>query len=211
MSHDDHFDIEAWVDFARGLSSPAQNSAMQIHLASGCVPCSEMASLFVRIWKISQAAAEDRVPENWSRQAEDILHDETIAPIRLLPVRRAVPAINSFAAAEGVSVRADSQSGRHVVYEAQGCVVTLKLDAARDSRELSIVGQIADRRGPGRAVGSIPVFLLRGTKLVATTSSNDFGEFQLAFELKHKMLISFPFDGSRIDVMLDQLPGEETH
>ena len=46
---------------------------------------------------------------------------------------------------------------------------------------------------------------------MAITSSDEFGEFQLACELKRKMLISFPFDGFRINVTLDDLtPGEET-
>src|SRR2546427_1109699 len=103
---DDHFDIEAWVDFVRGLSAPAQNSAMQTHLASGCARCSEIHSWFARIWKAGRSAAEDRVPEGWSRKAEEILRTETMAPIRLLPTCRAIPAISAVGALEASDLRA---------------------------------------------------------------------------------------------------------
>jgi len=211
MRSDDHFDTEAWIDFVRGLRSPAQNSAMQTHLASGCAPCSEIASLFAQVWKVGRSAGEDRVPEDWSRKAEDILRNETMAPIRLLPTRWAIPAISTVGVLEASFLRAEYQSNRHVVYETQGCAVTLKLDEDRNSREVLIIGQITDQRRPERRVGYTPIFLFRGTKGVAITSSDEFGEFQLACELKRKMLISFPFDGFRINVTLDDLtPGEET-
>jgi hypothetical protein len=71
-----------------------------------------------------------------------------------------------------------------------------------------LVGQITDVRNPGAAVPSTRIFVLTNNKLVASTSSNAFGEFQLALIRRSNMLLSFPFEGARIDVPLDDLTQE---
>jgi hypothetical protein len=74
----------------------------------------------------------------------------------------------------------------------------------------SLIGQISDRRREDTALPPTPIFLLSGKRLVASTTSNEFGEFQFGCKLNHKMMISFPFDGSRIDVPLGGLSSRES-
>jgi anti-sigma factor RsiW len=207
MNPDQHFVVDAWVDFARGLYSPAQRTAMEEHRTT-CQACSEMAKFFEKVWEVGHSLQEDTVPQDWSQKAKQILSDQTLAPIRQLPAYAAVLAFDSSEALTPEHVRT-GHSSRHIIYRALDCNLELAVDRNTEQRDLSITGQITDCRTPDRAVPSTPVFLLAGNKVLASTTSNEFGEFQLAFKPKRKMRISFPFDGSRIDVILDRLIIEE--
>jgi len=203
MSHD-HYEIGVWVDFVRGLVSASQLEEMRTHLAA-CDACSVTADLLGRLWKTGQQS-EQPVPETWSQRAEDILREQTLGVLRRLPARRAAPAFGRSAILQAAAVRSSSGLSRHTIYEAESCVIDVAIEDGPSPQELSIVGQIRGRSGGEGAVASIPIYLRRGKKLLAATSSNEFGEFQLAAALQHKMSLSFPFDGFRIDVMLDDRP-----
>ena len=209
MNPDEHFEIDAWVDFARGLCSPAQRITMEEHMAA-CLTCSEMAEFLGKVWQAGRSMGDATVPQEWSRKAEQILNVQTLTPIRQLPAHSAVLAFDSFNALAPDHVRAGPSPARHMTYNALLCSVELKVDQNSERRDVSIVGQITDRRTPDRAIPRTPIFLLTGHKVLATTSSNEFGEFQLACRPQRKLLISFPFDGSRINVILDHLFSKES-
>jgi hypothetical protein len=209
MNPDEHFEIDAWVDFARGVCSPAQRITMEEHMAT-CLTCSEMAEFLGKVWQTGRGMKEENVPQKWSRKAEQILNDQTLTPIRQLPAHSAVLAFDSFNALAPDPVRAGPSSARHMTYNALLCVVELKVDQNLERHNVSIVGQITDRRTPDRAIPRTSIFLLTGDKVLATTSSNEFGEFQLECKPQRRLLISFPFDGSRINVILDHLFSRES-
>ena len=210
MNPGEHFDIEAWMDFARGLSTPAQRTAMQQHAVS-CAECSEMAAFFEKLWEVGRAMEPDRVPEAWSHKAEQILADHTLKPIRLLPKIAAVLTFDSFSTATTENVRSGSQVGRQMMYYAKDCAVFMQIAEGSIATDIAIVGQITIRRSPDGAVSNTPVLLTTDNKVLASTFSNEFGEFQLAFKPKRKMQISFPFEGSCIEVKLDALLQEFWH
>jgi len=206
----DHFDIDAWVDFARDLSPTDRRKAMQHHAAL-CAACSEIAAFFKKVWQAGQEMKSGTVPADWSRKAEQILRDNMLEPIRLLPVRTALLAFDSFTAITPLQVRASSGSSRHLTYETDDCALDLQIDDRRNATtDVFILGQITNRRTPALPVPAIHVLLLSGEKVLASASSNDFGEFQLACKPKRRMRISFPFEGSRVDVRLDDLLNEES-
>jgi hypothetical protein len=211
MNPDEHFELEAWLDFARGLGSTEQRTAMQRH-ASLCTACAEMTLFFSKVWEAGRGMAKETVPDEWLRKAEDVFAVETLHPLETMPVCIAVLAFDSLSATPAVNVRADLHPERHVLYHAPDCALYMKLEEAQTSKsELSIVGQITDKRSPDRGVSNNPVFLLNGTKVLVATSSNEFGEFQLACKPKRGMQISFPFNGSRINVSLDEVLKEFRH
>jgi len=209
MSPDQHFDLEILVDFARGLTSPSQQADIRNHMTA-CETCSEMAEFLASVWGVGRTMEKDAVPEEWSRKAEQILGDQTFAPIRRLPVYTAVLAFDSFQDLTPEHVRTAPASVRHIAYEALNCSLYLKVDQVSERQDISIVGQITDRRNPDRAISGTPILLLAGSNVLASTSSNEFGEFQLACKPKRRMSLSFPFDGSRIDVALDKVLKEDS-
>jgi hypothetical protein len=209
MNPDGHFDIDAWVDFVRGLCTTAQNKTMQEHLAA-CKTCSEMAQFLGKVWRVGRNMGEETVPLAWSIKAEQILGDQTLMPLRRLAAYAAVLTFDSFAALAPNHVRAGPSSSRRLSYSALDCSLELMVDQNPEQHAVWIVGQITDRRTPDQPIPSTPVFLLTGNKVLASTSSNEFGEFQIACKPKRKLSISFPFAGSRIDVFLDRLFQQES-
>jgi hypothetical protein len=207
MSQDEHFDVGAWVDHARGLGSPARRADIERHLASGCTVCTGLAEFFKKLSDAGLRLLEDKAPQEWSQKAEEIFQKELLRPIETLPVRRATP-VPFHLSAEPAQVRADSPLGRHMTYQTPECTVDLKLEEGANPLELLLVGQITDIRKPAAAVSFTPVFVLTNNKLVASTSSNAFGEFELALVRRRNMVLSFPLEGVRIDVMLDDLMQE---
>jgi hypothetical protein len=208
MSRDGHFDFEDWIDYARGLGSAGQRAAMQDH-ARLCAECSETAEFLAVLWTVGQGMDQQPVPANWLQKAENIFPEGTWTPTRRLPVLRAILAFDSLEAPAPQHVRATSHSGRHMIYHASDCALDLKLDERPDRNAVSIVGQIMDRQSPDQAVPRTPIFLVTRNKVLASTSSNEFGEFQLACKPKRKLQISFPFRGARVEVSLDDLLREE--
>ena len=206
----DHFEIDDWVDFVRDLCPPDRRKAMQQHVAS-CTACSEMAAFFTKVWQAGREMRSDTVPADWSRKAEQILRGNILEPIRRLPIRTAILAFDSFTTIAPLPVRASSGSSRHLTYETDDCALDLQIDDRRNATtDVFILGQITNRRTPDLPVPATHVLLLSGEKLLASASSNDFGEFQLACKPKRRMRISFPFEGSRVDVRLDDLLNEES-
>ena len=205
----EHFEIGAWIDFVRGISPPALCEQMRTHLTSGCVTCSELAAYLERVWTAGRRS-EDNVPEAWVMKATAIFDDQTLGAIRFLPIHTAHPAFNSFKTIE-VGVRTRSRKIGHLIFETDDCTVNLRLEPHGDSRELSIVGQVTAKEVSREFSTPIPIYMFRKNKLIAKTSSNEFGEFQFKGVLRLPLSISFPFEGYRVDVPLDDpFQSEET-
>lgn len=210
MRQDEHYDLSAWLDLARNLCPPERRAAMEEH-AARCAACSETALFLEKLWQSGHGMHDDAVPEDWSEKAERILGERSLQPVRFLPVRPANLTFDSWSAGPRQQVRSGSSPARHMMYETADCALDLKLDEGAAAQDVLIVGQITDLRRPDRVVSNTPVVLLMGNKVLAATSSNEFGEFQLSCKRKRRMLISFPFEGSRVDVLLDRLLTEESH
>ena len=205
---DDHFEIGAWIDFVRGISPRALHEQMQTHLASGCAPCGELAAFLEKVW-VAGRQGEETVPEAWVKRADEIFDAETFGVIRFLPIRAATPAFDSLKEVQA-GVRADARSIRHLTYEAEGCAVDVRLEPRGNTRVLSVVGQITPKGDLERGLSPVPIFVFRKNKIIARTSSNEFGEFEFS-GLELPVSISFPFGGYRVDVPLDNpLQNEET-
>jgi|RhiMethySRZTD1v2_1073278.scaffolds.fasta_scaffold1272720_1 hypothetical protein len=206
-----HFDVDEWIDFARGLGSHTRRNEMQLHVEM-CAACRETASLFGKIWETAHEMAKDSLPQGWLQRAEQIFADQMLQPLQSMDACIAVLAFDSLSAATPENVRTGSHPGRHMLYHTANCALYMKLDEGQtDPAQVSIVGQITDRGHPERAISNTPIFLLNGNKVLVTTSSNEFGEFQLACKTRRRLQISFPFDGSRIDVKLDDVLKEFRH
>src|SRR5512146_2990616 len=64
-----HFGIDRWVDFARGLANEQESAAMREHLASGCSECAPLADFFTGLTGICRRMTAFTVPDRLLRQA----------------------------------------------------------------------------------------------------------------------------------------------
>jgi hypothetical protein len=209
MGGDDHSGLETWVDYVRGVDGLEEHAKRRAHLSSGCASCTGLYEFARKAFEAGQAAARSQVPSEWTRKAGRIFQDQMLSPLANLPVRRAQATLVSPAPAPA-GMRASSRFQRSLAFVVAYCTVDLRVDTGQDPEQLSIVGQIRDSRSPDRGCSQTPVFLLVRNKLVATTASNEFGEFHVACRPGRHICLSFPFDGERIDLMFDQLLAQES-
>lgn len=94
-------------------------------------------------------------------------------------------------------VRTSVISARQLLYRIGAVFVDLEVATQRDSRRASLVGQMLDSGNPGHPPAGVPVVLLDQRRRVASTSSNDYGEFQLEFAMKDNLKLRVAVNGGK--------------
>ncbi len=78
--------------------------------------------------------------------------------------------------------RRRESSSRHVLYEVEDFCLDLRLETSPQSAAMIVVGQLADRQDPLAPLAGLSVFVMAEDTLVARTTSNRQGEFQLSID-----------------------------
>jgi hypothetical protein len=198
-----HYSAEEWADFVRNQVSQSQFSAMQRHLDKNCKRCSEMASLWTRVDQVATrtnlaeppASAVVHVRRAFSLQAES----QQTSREPLIP-RLSFDSLWQPAVA---GVRSGFASTRHVTYAAANLNIHMHLQPEPKSERIDLAGQISLRSSESRPVPPIPVLVFGKTGNLASTTTNDFGEFHVAFLPDQGLQISFEIAGKEVVIPLD--------
>ena len=95
---------------------------------------------------------------------------------------------------------------RQAMYRAGNYYLDLRMESEPETRRVSMVGQIANRRAPERSVANVPIVLTSDRDVVARAVSNEFGEFQLGYEPAKHLRLHVPISSSgNIEVALNRL------
>lgn len=94
---------------------------------------------------------------------------------------------------------------RQFVYEHQNVTIDILLESGPGSGHLLVTGQVLSARTDDAPRADLPVLLVSGTKTLARTTTDRFGEFHLEFEpvsnsaleirLQERVWISIPLEG----------------
>jgi hypothetical protein len=200
----EHFSEQAWADFTRGLSAPAQTQGIHAHLAAGCLNCKSGQSLWGRMRKMALAESMYAPPENLVRLAKL----EFAAKQEAQPEKWSVASLlfDSLSQPLPVGVRSAAVAARQVVYEAEDLTVDLRFDRSAQSHAFSAVGQILDRKMPKESLtGTSIVLWTPDGQLVATAETNEFGEFQLEFEPHDQLRLTARVGSRKLQIPLTNL------
>lgn len=182
-----HITQENLAEFVRESLPQADAAAIREHL-SGCSECSRLEVLFrdvirvganeaayeppagiVQMAKAYFAAERNRIPH--SKTAFELLFDSLTHPV-------------------AAGARASVASARQLLYRVGTVYVDMRVDSENNSPRAALVGQMLDSAHPNHPVSGVPVVLLDGRKNVASTISNNNGEFHLEFDLKSNLRLS---------------------
>ncbi len=201
-----HFTIWQWVDFARGVAGEADRHAMEAHLSSGCSRCKRLVTMLRQVTAIARAETDAEPPKAAIRYAKalfslhrseksgiarligQLIHDSGLAPL---------PA----------GLRAQARSTRHLLYEADTYYLDVQVEHNPGVERLNFLGQLYDRSVPPTSTANLPIWLMHRNRLVASTFSNRFGEFQLECPAARTLQLRVPLPalGKRMDVLLRSL------
>ncbi len=198
-----HFSEQAWADFTRGFGAPEKAQGIQAHIAAGCMNCETARRFWDRVQSLALAESAYAPPENLVRMAklEFTFRQERAEEWTLADVL-----FDSFSQPLVAGVRSSAAIARQVVYEAEGLTVDLRFERMVPSGKVSAVGQILDSRSPRERVTGAPVVVwTENGQLVATTTANSYGEFQLEFEARDDLRLTARVGGRRVRMPLVNL------
>jgi predicted anti-sigma-YlaC factor YlaD len=182
-----HIAQEKLAEFVRESLPQADAAVVREHL-HGCSECSRIAGLFREVVKVGANEAAYEPPAGivqiakayfatqqsraqQSSSAFELLFDSLTQPIT-------------------AGARASVASARQLLYRVGTVYVDMRVDSENNSDRAALVGQMLDSAHPNHPVAGVPVVLLDGRKNVASTISNNNGEFHLEFDLKSNLRLS---------------------
>lgn len=194
-----HFPERVWIDFVRGVppqivraetSKTAGGSRdIESHLASGCKNCILTLALWKQVSDIAAAETSYGPPESAVRMVK-----MEFAARQLRDQAEIVDAnvvFDTFSRAMAFGIRSSTAAPRQMVYEADGHTVDLRIDRQPYSNRVQLTGQVLGSERLGTLLGRFPVMVCtdRGI-LLAESTTNALGEFQLQFEAQDQLKLS---------------------
>jgi hypothetical protein len=190
-----HFGILQWADFARGVTPEGERAEMREHLESGCTECRDAFGFCDAFARISKKMTDQPAPGGAARLAKSIFP----ARPRQVP-RRAyrIPVelvFDSFLAPCPAGLRSSWQVGWQALYRAGDCSLDVRIEPDLGSSRAALIGQISNHVAPDVRMSDVPVCLKSGSRVVAETLSNQFGEFQLEYDQQRRLQLCIRLEG----------------
>jgi len=182
-----HFTLGDWADFVRHLKELSTAAQMQQHLDESCQQCSKV----VRMWRDLLAFGfkeKSYCPPDRALRSVGGYYGLLKAGrrgSRVATMARLI--LDSLLEPAPTGTRSSQFSPRQLLYSAGDVLVDLRLE--HRSGRVSLVGQAQSRAATKRKMAGIAVLALKGTKTLAQTTCNRFGEFQ--FILKARRTTEF--------------------
>lgn len=198
----DHFTFDRWRLLLRGAGGSAQQELWR-HLEDGCQECRELVDLLRDLQGAADLDARFSPPRRAVRAAKALFGARSLG----LPARGRRLAIrltfDSFLRPARAGTRSLHSSSRHLVYRSPEFALDLRLDYARNARDLMVTGQILNCRfGP---VPDAPTYLLSDRQIVARSVAGPLGEFQMSCRPQGSLALRLLVDNRDfIEVALDR-------
>lgn len=172
-----HYDITEWFDFVRGLMDTDRHAALEAH-RDACASCRNTSAWAQRVLAATAQERQREVPAQVVHNARAIFALRGLDQVQLRPGSIARMVFDSFSQPALQGVRSEQRSDiRHMLYEADGYVLDLQLEHERGMAATSLIGQIHRVADTDTPVTRMPVTLQSGENIIASTVSNQFGEF----------------------------------
>ena len=101
---------------------------------------------------------------------------------------------DTFVHWNAVGTRTSVVSTRQLLFRIGAVFVDVAVGCEANSDRASLIGQMLDSSNPGCATTGVPVALLDRGRNIASTSSNDNGEFQFQFAMKRNLKLAVAVD-----------------
>jgi len=182
-----HIAQETLAEFVRQSLSEAEAESVSGHVAE-CRDCSDVAALFREIVRVGARDTAYEPPEGIVRAVKAYFEVEQRRAAQ--PKRAFELLFDSLAQPVAAGARASVASARQLLYRVGTVYVDMRVDSETNSERAALVGQMLDSAHPGHPVSGVPVILMDGRKNVASTVSNNNGEFHMDFVLKSNLRLS---------------------
>jgi hypothetical protein len=153
-----------------------------------CRDCSDVAALFREIVRVGAQETAYEPPEGIVRAVKAYFDMEQRRATQ--PKSAFELLFDSLVQPVVAGARASVASARQLLYRVGTVYVDMRVDSETNSERAALVGQMLDSAHPGHPVAGVPVILMDGRKNIASTVSNNNGEFHMDFVLKSNLRLS---------------------
>ena len=193
----EHYTVEQWADFARQITAPDISAKMRRHLDSGCRDCARSLAAMKKVSELAGREATYEPESGIVRIAKALFAGQSQASANR--VREILPLVfDSFAQPAMAGVRTAIATSRQLLYRKGGCCIDIRLEHVPGSKEAILVGQVLDSGQQGRDAASILVELMSGDKVIASTATTSYGEFQFLFPAERQLELCFGISSQNI-------------
>lgn len=183
-----HIAQESLAEFVR-QSLPAAEAAQVREHVNECSDCHHAVALFREIVWVGARDADYEPPAGIVRAVKAYFEAEWHATQS--PAKTVFEVLfDSMAQPVARGARASVASARQLLYRVGTVYVDMRVDSELNSERAALVGQMLDSAHPSQPVAGVPVVLMDGRKSVASTISNNNGEFHLEFSIKSNLRLS---------------------
>jgi hypothetical protein len=182
-----HIAQETLAEFVRQSLSEAEAESVGGHVAE-CRDCADVAALFREIVRVGARESAYEPPEGIVRAVKAYFEVEQRRAAQPKSIFELL--FDSLAQPVAAGARASVASARQLLYRVGTVYVDMRVDSETNSERAALVGQMLDSAHPGHPVSGVPVILMDGRKNVASTVSNNNGEFHMDFVLKSNLRLS---------------------
>jgi hypothetical protein len=199
-----HYHAKDWIDFTRGTLAPEQKSEMQEHLDGGCVPCKQEMNLWT--W-MKDFGSHESANEPPAAVVNIVKAAITGQPKKARNLMREIAELvfDSFSQPQVAGVRSTSAAPRQLLYRAGAVMIDMRLENTTDSDRFALTGQLLTAGEKKHALRQVPVHLLSGINELASTSTNQFGEFFFEHEIGKDLQVSLEVSNERnVFIPLDE-------
>ncbi len=194
-----HYGVEEWTDFVRGLVRDENQRPMREHLAE----CEECASKARLLEKVTLAARSDSQLEPLDAAVRSVKAYFTVrqpsGTRRFKPLGLEI-AFDSLLLPQVAGARSGAAATRQLVCYASDYALTVRLD--QEAKDLHLDGEILSRQsGP---LADVRAFLLSRDEVLSQAVSGELGEFDLRATNGDQLRLSVVIDDERcLEVELD--------
>ena len=182
-----HISQESLIEFVRQVLPTAEALAVREHV-NQCAECSESISVLTGVMHIGQKDSAYEPPEGIVRSVKAYFEIEQQSASHTSGIFELL--FDSFAQPSTAGARSSVASARQLLYRVGSVYVDMRVDSETNSDRAALVGQMLDSAHPGHPVAGVPIILMDGRKSLASTISNNNGEFHLEFLLRSNLRLS---------------------
>jgi len=186
----DHYAMEQWIDYARGVVTEPVRRALEEHLRTGCRACTRELATWKMICDFAEGEPLREPPPGAVRAVKLAVRTEPSVALRDRSREIAQLIFDSFAQPQPQGVRSAHIAGRQLLYKAGPLLIDMHLQSLANSARRSLTGQVMTADQPSSDVNQLHVHLLSGHKELAHTHTDRFGEFYIEYDSERDLHLS---------------------
>ena len=189
-----HYSEEQWVDFARNAIEGSVKEKMQSHLDTGCAECSQELAIWQRFHSVARRTSHDQPSEGSLRIVKSAFANQWPAKRRAPQAAIVELLFDSFRTPALAGVRSAASRSRQLLYGTATYRIDVRIEPQIDSDKVVLIGQILNSADPKQQLADVPVSLWKGRKMLAVSTTNHQGEFQIECEMdsSFRLMITLP-------------------